>query len=169
MRTPEMSDEELDALFRRGAETYPDEVHLGAWSRMEDKLNEATLNRLLRQKIVRLFAIEILLLGLTLLVWHTNWQQRLAFVPAPTTKQTTSISAHNQGAPMAGNQQLAPGSSVPRSTTRNLASINNSVAPTSQAQRNSSVAEAVGKPSSTLSTAPSPQAHKAVYRGPAWS
>ena len=52
-----MSDEELDALFRRGAETYPDEVHLGAWARMEDKLNEDHLNRIVRRKIIRFFAL----------------------------------------------------------------------------------------------------------------
>lgn len=90
MRTPEMSDEELDALFRRGAEAYPDEVHLGAWSRMEDKLQQAALNRLRRRQIAKLFAVELVLVGLALLlVGPISWRHRP--VEASANKKQSSV------------------------------------------------------------------------------
>lgn len=90
MRTPGMSDEELDALFRRGAETYPDEIHLGAWARMEDKLNEDTLNRLVRRKITKFFALELVLVGLALLVWQFAWHRD---TPTPSTNPKPASAA----------------------------------------------------------------------------
>lgn len=70
-----MSDEELDALFRRGAEGYPDEVPLGAWLRMEDKLAKAALQQQVRQQtwrqVKRLFALEIGVVLLALLLWYS--------------------------------------------------------------------------------------------------
>ncbi len=41
MHMPDLSDEELDALFRQGAEGYPEELNLGAWARMEQQLDDA--------------------------------------------------------------------------------------------------------------------------------
>jgi hypothetical protein len=65
-----MSDEELDDLVRRSAEAYPEEIPLGGWSRMEDRLQEAATNRLVRQKVTRLFMYEVAIVGLLLLLWQ---------------------------------------------------------------------------------------------------
>lgn len=72
-----MSDEELDALFRRGAAAYPDDRHPGAWARMEDKLNAATQTRLLRRKVGRLLAGEAAFICLII------WQASRFMVPTP--------------------------------------------------------------------------------------
>ncbi|OON67953.1 hypothetical protein [Hymenobacter sp. CRA2] len=69
MHTPELSDEELDALFRQGAEHYPDELNLGAWSRMEQKLDAAHVQQLVNRKVARLFAAEMAVVALVLLIW----------------------------------------------------------------------------------------------------
>jgi hypothetical protein len=68
MPTPNMSDEELDSLFQRGAEAYPDDNYLAGWERMEIKLNAATKAQALRQKVRRLFAAEIVVLSV--LLWQ---------------------------------------------------------------------------------------------------
>ncbi|MGY2131459.1 hypothetical protein ACW9KT_04495 [Hymenobacter sp. HD11105] len=71
MPTPDMSDDELDALFRRGAEAYPDEPPpLGAWARMDDKLRTATVDTLVRRKLMRLVSTGVVILLLTLLAWQ---------------------------------------------------------------------------------------------------
>ncbi|MCB2376054.1 porin family protein [Hymenobacter sp. BT635] len=69
MRTPDMSDEELDALFQRGAENYPDEHNLSAWLQMERKLDAAAAEQLVRQRVLRMVALEAVLLLVALLVW----------------------------------------------------------------------------------------------------
>ncbi|UOQ72347.1 hypothetical protein [Hymenobacter cellulosilyticus] len=78
MRTPDMSDEELDALFQRSAENYPDEHNLSAWLQMERKLDEAAAGQLVRQKVVRIFALETVVLLLALLGWlsYSNYSQQ---------------------------------------------------------------------------------------------
>ncbi|OUJ75322.1 hypothetical protein BXP70_04710 [Hymenobacter crusticola] len=131
-----MSDEELDALFRRGAEAYPDDVHLGAWSRMEDKLNEDLMSRLLRRKIVRFFAIELALVGLALLVWQISWRHRssddvsVKEQPAVVTTQTQS------------HVGLSPNVSLPKTNN-----------PTPRPEpRASSVSEAASSPKASAST-----------------
>jgi hypothetical protein len=72
-----MSDEELDALFQRGAAAYPDEMPPAAWARMETKLDDAARTQQLRRKVGRFFAAELLLIALLL------WQ--VARVATPTT------------------------------------------------------------------------------------
>jgi hypothetical protein len=72
-----MSDEELDALFQRGAAAYPDEMPPAAWARMETKLDDAARTQQLRHKVGRFFAAELLLIALLL------WQ--VARVATPTT------------------------------------------------------------------------------------
>ncbi|MCB2407210.1 hypothetical protein [Hymenobacter lucidus] len=69
MRTPDMSDEELDALFQQSADNYPDEHNLSAWLQMERKLEEAAVQQLVRQRVLRIFALETLALAVGLLVW----------------------------------------------------------------------------------------------------
>ncbi|GAB3836326.1 hypothetical protein [Hymenobacter jeollabukensis] len=69
MHTPDLSDEELDALFRQGAERYPEELNLGAWARMEQKLDEAHVQQLVNRKVARLFAAEIGIVAVLLLIW----------------------------------------------------------------------------------------------------
>ncbi|QNH63021.1 hypothetical protein [Hymenobacter sediminicola] len=93
MRTPPMSDEELDELVRRSAEAYPDEVPLGAWLLMEDQLNEATMQQQVQQRVKqqvrRLFMLELLLVALAL--WW--WQARP--VPPATPNQLNSGTARS--------------------------------------------------------------------------
>ncbi|MCC3157596.1 hypothetical protein LJ737_10125 [Hymenobacter sp. 15J16-1T3B] len=69
MHTPDLSDEELDALFRQGAERYPEELNLGAWARMEQKLDDAHVQQLVNRKVARLFAAEIGIVAVLLLIW----------------------------------------------------------------------------------------------------
>jgi hypothetical protein len=80
MHTPEPSDDELDALFRQGAEHYPEELNLGAWARMEQKLDEAHLQQLVNRKVARLFALEIGIVAVLLLIWGT-YRQYFGTVP----------------------------------------------------------------------------------------
>ncbi|TGE27020.1 hypothetical protein [Hymenobacter metallicola] len=77
MRTPDMSDEELDALFQRGAENYPDEYNLSAWLQMERKLDAAAAQQLVRQRVLRIFALEAVVVLLALLGWFglSQYQQ----------------------------------------------------------------------------------------------
>jgi hypothetical protein len=77
-----MSDEELDALFQRGAAAYPDEMPPAAWARMETKLDEAARTQHLRRKVGRFFAGELLLIALLL------WQ--VARLAAPSAASKTS-------------------------------------------------------------------------------
>jgi hypothetical protein len=94
MRTPDMSDEELDALFQRGAENYPDEHNLSAWLQMERKLEEAAVQQLVRQRVLRIFALETLVLLVALLSWVSyTWPTQAGKVAArvltsPATAQT---------------------------------------------------------------------------------
>ncbi|TGE22041.1 hypothetical protein E5K00_17465 [Hymenobacter aquaticus] len=69
MRTPDMSDEELDALFQRGAEQYPDEYNLSAWLQMERKLEAAAAEQLVQRRVLRIFALEAVVLLVALLGW----------------------------------------------------------------------------------------------------
>ncbi|UOQ53198.1 hypothetical protein [Hymenobacter cellulosivorans] len=82
MRTPDMSDEELDALFQRSAENYPDEHNLSAWLQMERKLDEAAAGQLVRQRVLRIFALEAVVVLMALLGWWgiaatIGWKKRL--------------------------------------------------------------------------------------------
>ncbi|MBO0357274.1 hypothetical protein J0X19_04905 [Hymenobacter sp. BT186] len=70
MPTPDMSDEELDELVRRSAEAYPEEIPLGNWLRMEDKLRKAATERLVRQRIWRFFGLEVAIVALLVLLWQ---------------------------------------------------------------------------------------------------
>jgi hypothetical protein len=81
MLTPNMSDEELDSLFQRGAEAYPDDNYLAGWERMETKLDAATKAQALRQKVRRLFAAEIIVLSL--LLWQGYELTRSVTAPEP--------------------------------------------------------------------------------------
>jgi hypothetical protein len=87
MPTPTMSDEELDALFQRGAAAYPDEMPAAAWARMETKLDEAARTQHLRRKVGRFFVGELLLIALLL------WQVARIATPAASLKSGHSPSA----------------------------------------------------------------------------
>lgn len=111
MRTPDMSDEELDRLFRHGAEAYPDEVSLTGWLKLEEQLDSAArqqqLQQLVRRRVVRLFAAELALVLLLAGLWqatggrtfwtdtHTSAAKTLA-APAPGRNRT--IASHSQPA-----------------------------------------------------------------------
>ncbi|UOQ65517.1 hypothetical protein [Hymenobacter volaticus] len=99
MRTPNMSDEELDELVRRSAEAYPEEIPLGGWLRMEDKLNKAATDQLVRRKVVRLFMLEVAIVALLLLLWQgyriattgTEVAQQPARTTLPVTKKAATV------------------------------------------------------------------------------
>ncbi len=65
-----MPDEDLDSLFRRVAQTYPEatQPEPGAWERLESRLDAAATTQQLRQKIARGFALELAVL--LLLTWQ---------------------------------------------------------------------------------------------------
>ncbi|MDF7813268.1 hypothetical protein [Hymenobacter sp. YC55] len=107
MPTPNMSDEELDELVRRSAEAYPEEIPLGGWLRMEDKLNKAATDQLVRQKVVRLFMLEVALVALLLLLWQgyrmattgTEVAQQPARTSVPVTKKAITAATPTAPAP----------------------------------------------------------------------
>ena len=74
MSTPDLPDDELDALCRQAAEAYPRELNPGAWQRLESQLDEQLLRRRVRRAVLRLFGVEALL-GLVAALWY--------FWPAP--------------------------------------------------------------------------------------
>lgn len=94
-----MSDEELDELVRRSAEAYPEEIPLGGWLRMEDKLNKAATDQLVRRKVVRLFMFEVAIVALLLLLWQgyrtattgAEVAQQPARTTLPATKKATTV------------------------------------------------------------------------------
>ncbi|MVN74972.1 hypothetical protein GO988_01390 [Hymenobacter sp. HMF4947] len=104
MPTPTMSDEELDSLFRRGAESYPTgPVPPADWDRMAAKLDAATTTQQLRRKVVRGLAIEAV--AVLLLLW-----QGYRLAPLATTASHRALPERSAGRPaLAGHaQQTAP-------------------------------------------------------------
>ncbi|WP_375437600.1 hypothetical protein [uncultured Hymenobacter sp.] len=116
MLTPNMSDEELDELVRRSAEAYPEEIPLGNWLRMEEKLNKVTTDQLVRRKVVRLFVLEVAVLALLLLLWQGY---RMVNPSAKVARQSTSAVL-----PAASNATAA---STPASSTQPTTSLKSSV------------------------------------------
>jgi hypothetical protein len=89
MHTPDMSDEELDALFQRSAGHYPDEHNLSAWLDMERKLDGLAVQQQVRGKVLRIFALETVLVLLALLGWLT-WTHE---APAVTSQMNSPAGA----------------------------------------------------------------------------
>lgn len=114
MRTPELSDEELDALFRQGAEDYPEELNLGAWARMEQQLDEARVQQLVNRKVARWFAAEIGMVAVLLLLW-AGYRSFVgatepALAPQPTlARAAAGPAAVTSGALVAQAPQAEPG------------------------------------------------------------
>ncbi|TGD81226.1 outer membrane beta-barrel protein [Hymenobacter wooponensis] len=81
MRTPDMSDEELDRLFQRGADAFPDETSLGGWLRLETQLDEVARQhqqrRQLWQRVTGLFVAEIGVVALFLAFWLNHYPSGL--------------------------------------------------------------------------------------------
>jgi hypothetical protein len=76
MRTPDISDEELDRLFQQGAEAFPADAPLAGWQRFEAQLEEAArqhhqlhLRKQLLQRVAGLFVAEMGIVTLFLLLW----------------------------------------------------------------------------------------------------
>ncbi|RSK35335.1 hypothetical protein [Hymenobacter metallilatus] len=96
MPTPDMSDEELDRLFRSGAEAYPDEVSLSGWLHLQEQLDAADrqqlVQRQVRQRVALWFAAELVLLAFLALLWHTKpqWQPELAGTGVQTSATATA-------------------------------------------------------------------------------
>jgi|GEM_PF-3772243 len=134
-----MSDEELDDVVRRSAEAYPDEVPLGSWLRMEDKLNEAAMQQEVRQRVnrrvARLFALEVLLVALALLWWQGRQllsdekQPTASVAPAAapltaSTAQTTAQTKRQQPQRLATTTpRLAPSAPSPSADLENNAPV----------------------------------------------
>jgi hypothetical protein len=113
-----MSDEELDALFQRGAAAYPDEMPAAAWAHMETKLDDAARTQALRRKVGRFFAGELLVLALVL--WQVVRFTTPTANPAATLRQPTAAQtlAHATAATPA---TATRGSSLTKSVTRRTA------------------------------------------------
>ena len=151
-----MSDEELDDVVRRSAEAYPDEVPLGSWLRMEDKLNQAAMQQEVRQRVNRrvgrLFALEVLLVALALLWWQgrqllfdekqpaISAASAVGTVTAPAAAPTTAQSKRQQPQGLAATTPRlapsAPASSLSQGSTAPAAS------PGEDRQNDASVASA---------------------------
>src|SRR5690349_7227804 len=71
MPTPNLTDEELDALFRRTTETPPAADATDAWLRIELRLNSLARYQLAMRRVVRWFLVELGLIALLLLFWFT--------------------------------------------------------------------------------------------------
>jgi hypothetical protein len=146
-----MSDEELDALFQRGAAAYPDEMPPAAWVRMETKLDDAARTQRLRRKVGRFFAAELLLIALLL------WQ--LARVTTPTADLKTNYQ------PVASQAAARP--TAPTEVALNGSSTNSVV-------RRADIAPALGSgtiPVPSFDTTPTPHSNTALeprsYTAPA--
>ncbi|RSK45922.1 hypothetical protein [Hymenobacter perfusus] len=94
MRTPDMSDEELDRLFRHGAEAYPDEVSLTGWLKVEEQLDTAAqqqqLQQLVRRRVARLFVAEVALVLLLVGLWQATGGRTLWTDTSAATAKTSS-------------------------------------------------------------------------------
>jgi hypothetical protein len=120
MPTPNMSDEELDSLFQRGAEAYPDDNYLAAWERMETKLNTVDKAQLLRQKVKRLFAAEIMVFSLLLWQGYELTRSVTATEPLP---PTTSVQAKLANRPL--NLRTATGAPITKKNASSEAVVAN--------------------------------------------
>ena len=69
MSTPELPDDELDALFRQGFEHFPEERSLAEWWRLQEKLEAQALKQQVRRRVRRVVMVELLLLSLGALLW----------------------------------------------------------------------------------------------------
>ena len=153
MATPEMSDEELDALARQGAEAYPGgQPPLGAWGSMDDKLQAAALTRAVRRKVVRLFALEAAVVLLALLGYqgYQEWGPASAsdFAASPAQPEEAasrsienSSSATTPTAPDATAPTLSSGSAAVETPT--VGAPNSATTATSAAVTSSSSGAAV--------------------------
>ncbi|TGE10149.1 hypothetical protein [Hymenobacter fodinae] len=146
MRTPDMSDEELDRLFQRGAEAFPDETSLSGWLRLETQLEEAArqhqVRRQLWQRVAGLFATEIGVVALFLLLWLNYYPSGLGTshpTPASETKSALPSTAFAVPTPSASTQpattaRTATGPQAPSRAPKvaaPLAELTDSPAPTS--------------------------------------
>ncbi|GAB3287396.1 porin family protein [Hymenobacter tenuis] len=116
MRTPDMSDEELDQLFRRGADAYPDKVSLSGWLRLSEQLDEAAQQQRLRRQVLRrvagLFALEMGLVALLFIFWQ--FPSRLPLRPsAPLSGQV----ATQPNRPTSSPDSTLPGNGTTRGTS----------------------------------------------------
>ena len=153
-----MSDEELDSLFRRGAEAFPEDIHPGAWARMEDKLNEAAAAQRLRQQVTGGFATEV---GTVLLLL---WQGYEFVRPAAT--QTARPATRAAGpfpaaGPATAGPAAAPGPVAPATAVISaLRPFTATTAPTSQPEHLPQPSAAVGGAAAALAApvAPGPAA-----------
>ncbi|KAA9338535.1 hypothetical protein F0P96_06795 [Hymenobacter busanensis] len=126
MSTPNLSDEELDALFRQGADDYPEEVNLGAWLRMEQRLDEAEMQRRVNRKVARFFLAEVAAVALLLLLWLGYRQYTGPATAARRTQPaaTQPVEAPAKQAHRSGETQLAAASRMkPAGTAKPAASL----------------------------------------------
>ncbi|PJJ54818.1 hypothetical protein CLV45_3164 [Hymenobacter chitinivorans DSM 11115] len=108
-----MSDEELDALFQRSAENYPDEHNLSAWLQMERKLDEAAAGQLVRQRVLRIFLLEAVVVLVALLGWlgyshYTTPETTAGPTGAPPAVTATAEAARSLAQPTAPTVAPAP-------------------------------------------------------------
>lgn len=114
MHMPDLSDEELDALFQQGAEGYPEELNLGAWARMEQRLDDARVQQLVNRKVARWFAAEIGIVAVLLLLWggYREYLPGNGIPPAPAAAARAATQRQNDAASTARPRRVAEAASA---------------------------------------------------------
>ncbi|MBG8552812.1 porin family protein [Hymenobacter guriensis] len=82
MPTPNLSDEELDALFRRATEAFPEEDGTATWQGMERHLDTLAQQHGAYRQVLRWFAAEIATVAVLLLLWFTYAPALLGSAPS---------------------------------------------------------------------------------------
>ncbi|MCR5888720.1 PorT family protein [Hymenobacter sp. J193] len=128
MPTPNLSDEELDALFRRATEAYPEEDGTAAWQGMERPLDELARHHGAYRQVLRWFAAEIATVAVLLLLWFT-------YAPALLVSAPSAAAPQPAGAATSGSGLLSalPQTYKPRSTNAGRLPASDAAAPKASA------------------------------------
>lgn len=155
MLTPNMSDEELDSVFRRVADEYPPEAPPpGAWERLDDQLATAAATQQLRSKVLRAFGAEVATVAVLLWLGSQLLPQRRPLAPAPATELATTTTA-NAATTEASRTRSAATVASARSTTT---PVGGSSATAAAATRSASPATASSSANLATAAAPEPLA-----------
>jgi hypothetical protein len=118
MLTPNMSDEELDSVFRRVADEYPPEAPPpGAWERLDDQLATAATTQQLRSKVLRAFGAEVATVAVLLWLGAQLLPQRSLLAQAPVAELPTTTTTAYPATTEASRTRLTTTVASARTTT----------------------------------------------------
>ena len=118
MLTPNMSDEELDSVFRRVADEYPPEAPPpGAWERLDDQLATAATTQQLRSKVLRAFGAEVATVAVLLWLGSQLLPQRSLLAQAPVAELPTTTATAYPATTEASRARLTATVASARTTT----------------------------------------------------